>query len=267
MGGAPQFTSQVNLVEVYATVTDTRGSVVTSLTREDFEVLEDGEPQRIDAFTQGDFPLAAAIAVDRSFSMSPERFEAAKSAARLFLGALRPEDQGMVIAVGSRVEALAPLSIDRGAQYRAIETLDRFGTTSLHDAIIAAIDAVHAGQGRRALVLLSDGDDRYSDASAGDALSRARGAEVLIYPVALGPRRPPLFAELAALTGGRSAHVRDARDLPQTLRSIAQELRQQYLLGYTPTRPLTEQGEWRGITVRVRKPGLRVRARDGYYVR
>jgi Ca-activated chloride channel family protein len=90
---------------------------------------------------------------------------------------------------------------------------------------------------------------------------------VLVYPVALGSRRPPLFAELATLSGGRSAHVRDARQLPETLRGIAEELHQQYLLGYTPALPLDTKGEWRSISVRVNKPGLRVRARDGYYVR
>lgn len=262
-----QFTSGVNLVEVYATVTDAKGQPVTGLTRDDFEVLEDGARQEVSAFTAGEFPLSAAIAADRSFSMGRERLAAAQSGARLFLGALRPQDQAMVIAIGSEIEIAAPFSADRAAQYRAVAALDRWGTTSLHDAIVAAIEAIQPAGGRRALVLLSDGDDRYSQASAADALARARAADVLIYPIALGERRPALFAELAALTGGRSAHLRDTRELPRTLREIADELRQQYLLGYTPKRPLEEKGEWRAITVRVRRPGLTVRARDGYLVR
>lgn len=262
-----QFSSQVNLVEVYASVTDAQGGVVQNLVREDFEVLEDGERQDISAFTAGEFPLSVALALDRSFSMSGERLAAAKSAARLFLGALRPEDQAMVVAVGSEIDTVAPLSTDRGAQYAAVAALDRWGTTALHDAIISAVDAIQPARGRRALVLLSDGDDRYSRATAADALTRARHADVMIYPIALGARRPPLFSELAALTGGRSALVRDARTLPQILESIAQELRHQYLLGYTPQRPLDRAGEWRAITVRVKKPGLQVRARDGYLVK
>jgi Ca-activated chloride channel family protein len=148
-----------------------------------------------------------------------------------------------------------------------VDALGRWGTTALHDAIIEAINAIQPARSRRALVLLSDGDDRYSKATAADALSRARAADVLVYPVALGPRRPPLFSELAALTGGRSAHLRDARGLPQALRDIASELRHQYLLGYTPKRPLDDVGEWRAITVRVKRPGWQVRARDGYLVR
>jgi Ca-activated chloride channel family protein len=266
-GGAPQFASQVNLVEVYATVTDAQGAVMTNLGRDDFEVLEDGERQDISAFTAGEFPLAVAVAIDRSFSMTEQRLAAAKNAARIFIGALRPEDQAMIIAIGSQIETLAPLSSDRASHYRSIDQIDRFGSTSLHDAIIESIGAIQSASGRRALLLLSDGDDRYSRATAAEAISRARGSDVLAYPIALGTRRPPLFAELAALTGGRSAHLRDARTLPETLREIARELRHQYLIGYTPRRPLDEKGEWRSIDVRVKNPGLRVRARNGYLVR
>jgi Ca-activated chloride channel family protein len=262
-----QFASQVNLVEVYASVTDAKGQVVTDVTRDDFEVLEDGARQEVSTFTAGEFPLSVAIALDRSFSMRGEPLAAAKSAARLFLGELRPTDQVMVVAIGSEVEVVAPLSTDRSTQYSAVADLDRWGTTSLHDAVIAAIDAIQPAHGRRALILLSDGDDRYSKASPADVLAHARQADAMIYPIALGERRPPLFAELASLTGGRSAFVRDVRTLPDTLSNIARELRHQYLLGYTPSRPLDDHGDWRSITVKVKKPGLEVRARDGYLVK
>jgi Ca-activated chloride channel family protein len=263
---ATQFASQVNLVEVYVTVTDSQGQAVRGLTRADFEVLEDGELQEISAFTAGDFPLSAALAVDRSWSMREAELAAARSAARIFLGELRPADQAMVIAIGTDVEVVSALSVDRNAHFAAIASIDRWGTTALHDAVVAAVNAIQPATGRRALVLLSDGDDRYSRATAAEALSRARRADVLIYPIALGTRRPPLFAELAALTGGRSAHVRDARHLPDALREIARELREQYLIGYTPRRPLEQVGEWRAIQVRVPRGGLQVRARDGYLV-
>lgn len=265
---AAQFSSGVNVVEVYASVTDDAGQPVTGLAREDFVVRESGQIQDVSTFAAGEFPLAAAVALDHSFSMAGERLGVAKSAARVFLGELRPEDESLVIGIGSEVETLAPRSTDRDAQYRALGALDTFGTTSLHDAIIAAIDAVQDARGRRALVLLSDGDDRYSKARAGDVLSRARRTDVLIYPVALGRTRPSLFAELATLTGGRSFHVRDPRRLAETLRGIARELRHQYLLGYSPSRPIvTGQEEWRPITVTVNRPGVRVRARDGFLAR
>jgi Ca-activated chloride channel family protein len=270
-GGAAagaQFTSGVNLVEVYASVTDSRGEPQPGLRADDFELRENGEPQQISNFTAGDFPLSVAVALDRSFSMSGARLGLAKAAARAFLGELRPKDQSMVVAIGSEVEVLSPLSTDRAAQDDAVARLQPFGTTGLYDAIIRSIDSVQPARGRRALVLLSDGDDRYSQAAASDALERARQSDVMIFPVAIGANRPPLFAELATVSGGRSSVARDTAALTETLRGIARELRQQYLLGYTPSRPLIAGSrEWRSITVIVKRPGVRVRARDGYQVK
>ncbi len=270
-GGAAvhgQFTSGVNLVEVYASVTDSRGEPQPGLKADDFELRENGERQQIANFSAGEFPLSVAVALDRSFSMSGTRLALAKAAARAFLGELRPQDQSMVVAVGSEVEILAPLSTDRSAQYDVLARLEPFGTTGLYDAIIQAVDHVQPARGRRALVLLSDGDDRYSKAAGSDALERARRSDVMIFPIALGPDRPPLFAELATSSGGRSYHARDAASLTATLRAIARELRQQYLLGYTPSRPLIAGSqEWRSIAVIVKRPGTQVRARDGYLVK
>jgi Ca-activated chloride channel family protein len=260
-----QFSSGVNLVEVYAAVVDHDGRPVTGLQRDDFTVLEDGRPQTLSAFAEGDFPLSVAVAVDRSFSMAGRELTNARDAARTFLSALRPTDQAMIVAVGSEIETVASLSSDRQAQQRAVASLEPWGTTGLHDAIIASIDAIQTAKGRRALVLLSDGNDRYSNASQSDALSRARRADVMIYPIALGKTRPALFAELATLTGGRSFQPRDAKQLTDTMQTIANELGHQYLLGYTPSRAIVSGDEqWRSITVRVRRPDLTVRARDGY---
>jgi Ca-activated chloride channel homolog len=212
--------------------------------------------------------LSVAVAIDRSFSMAGDRLAAAKSAARIFLGALRPGDESMVLAVGSDTDVLAPLSTSRREQLEALARLDAFGTTGLYDAIITAIGAIQPARGRRALVLLSDGSDRYSRAAAADALARARASDVLIYPVAFGRTRPQAFAELATLTGGRSFHVRDARQLPGTLETIAAELRNQYLIGYSPVRaPVAGSNEWRSISVTVSKADVTVRARDGYLVK
>lgn len=266
----PQFTSSVNQVEIYASVTDNSGRPVRGLTAGDFQVFEDGARQNITVFAEGDFPLSAAIAIDSSFSMTGDRLAVAKSAARIFIGALRPGDDAMLMAIGGEVEVLSPLSENRDEQFRAIDRLRSWGTTSLHDAIIKAIDQLQPAKGRRALVILSDGDDRYSDATAADVLARARSADVMIYPVALGRRLPALFTEIASLTGGRAHHQRDTRQLPQTLRAIAGELRQQYLIGYAPPRGSIidvepQPRQWRDIDVRVDRPRVTVRARDGYY--
>ena len=261
-----QFTSGVNLVEVYATVTDRQGEPVTGLTADDFRVAEDGFSQRITAFAAGEFPLAVAIGLDRSFSMggTGNRLAVAKSAARTFIGSLRPEDQVMVVAIGSETEVAAPLSSDRAVVLGAIDRLDAWGTTALYDATRVALDAIQTGKGRRALVLLSDGTDRYSDTRAADLVERARRSDVLIYPIALGSAQAPVFAELAAATGGRSFFVREPRELASVVTTIARELRFQYLLGYIPSREPSAQPSWRAITVTVNRQGVVVRARDGY---
>jgi Ca-activated chloride channel family protein len=267
---AGQFSSGISLVEVYATVTDASGNPVRGLTSDDFAVQEDGAPQSISAFASGEFPLSVAIGLDRSFSMSRERVRTAAAAAGQFVSALRPDDQVMVLAIGSEVETVAPLSslsAGRAAAMSALETLEPWGTTPLYDATLAALDAIQTATGRRALVLISDGMDRYSDATAAQVVDRARRKDVLIYPIATGRARPPLFAELAGATGGRSFQARDARALETALATIARELREQYLIGYAPARAPEESAQWRSITVTVNKPNVRVRARDGYYSR
>ena len=260
-----QFSSGVNLVEVYAAVTDSAGTPVTGLKRNDFTVLEDGQPQALSAFAEADFPLAVAVALDRSFSMGTRQLPTAVSAARTLLGELRPQDQSMLVGIGSEIEVLAPLSTDRPAQMRALSALRPWGTTGLHDAIIQSLDAIQAAKGRRALVLLSDGSDRYSTSTAAEALDRARRSDVMVYPIALGRSRPALFAQLASLTGGRSFQPKTPAEVNVTMRTIANELRHQYLLGYTPSRLFVRGDEqWRAITVQVNRPDVTVRARDGY---
>jgi Ca-activated chloride channel homolog len=261
---AAQFASGVNLVEVYAAVVDQAGNPVTGLTRQDFTVLEEGTPQTLSAFAEGDFPLSVAIGLDRSFSMA-KLLPTETSAARTLLGDLRPQDQSTLIAIGSEIETLAPLSSERAEQMRALDALKPWGTTGLHDAIVAAIDAIQSAKGRRALVLLSDGTDRYSTTTESEALDRARKSDVMIYPVAIGAVRPPLFPQLAALTGGRSFQTREPAQLNTIAHQIASELHHQYLLGYSPSKPIAAgANEWRSITVRVNRPNVTVRARDGY---
>jgi Ca-activated chloride channel family protein len=262
-----QFVSGVSLVEVYATVTDARGEIVSGLTRADFVVEEDGEPQDVAAFAAGQFPLALAIAIDRSFSVSQARLAGAAAAVRVLLGELRADDEVMLLAIGSENEVIAPLSADRRAALDALGRLQPWGTTPLHDAVLAALDSIQTGRGRRALILLSDGSDRYSRATAADVIEGARNTDVLVYPVALGRQRPGLFVELATLTGGRSFQTVDMRTLPATLETIARELRFQYLLGYAPRRAAADRPGWRSIRVTTNRPNVRVRARDGYVAR
>jgi Ca-activated chloride channel homolog len=261
-----QFSSGVQLVEVYATVTDSSGGLVTGLRREDFSLEEDQQPQEIAAFAAGEFPLTVVLGIDRSWSMAGEPLRLAKAASQAFLSQLRPTDRSMAVAIGSDAEVIAPLSHDHAQQLRAIEALDPWSTTSLHDAIIAVLDRLEGEPGRLAVVLFSDGVDRYSDAPASRVVERARQSQALIYPITIGRNRPSLAAELAVISGGRSFLIRDARGLDETFTTIARELRYQYLLGYTPIRPgRTGRPEWRSINVSVKgRSDFRVRARDGY---
>lgn len=263
--GVPQFSSRVQLVEVYATVTDAKGEPVTGLRQSDFDVFEDGVLQEVSAFAAGEFPLTVALGVDRSVSMAGEPLRLAKQASQAFLRELKPGDRSMVVAISNEVEVIAPLSADRTAQARAISALDAWSTTALHDAIVETLNRLEPEPGRQALVVFSDGTDRYSRHTAADVLDRARRSQALVYPIAIGRTRPALLSELAVLTGGRSFLLRDARELQTTLSTIARELRYQYLIGYTPAKAI-ERGdrEWRSIRVTLKRPGMRVRARDGY---
>lgn len=264
---AATFSSSVQLVEVYATVLDAKGEPVLGLRQEDFIVRENGQLQRITAFAAGEFPLTVALGVDRSWSMAGEPLRLAKQASQSFLRELRPEDRSMVVAISDQAAVIAPLSNDRAEQLRAIGALDPWSTTALHDAIVAALDRLEPEPGRQALIIFSDGADRYSERTSAEVLERARRSNALIYPIAIGKTRPALLAELAVLTGGRSFQLRDARELEPTLGLIARELRHQYLLGYAPSDPLVRgEREWRSIHVSLANPpaGLRLRARDGY---
>lgn len=265
----PQFSTGVQLVEVYATVTDAKGAPLMGLQQSDFDVYENDQKQTISNFTAGEFPATVVLGVDRSFSMAGEPLRLAKLASQTFLKQLRPTDRSMVVAISSEAEVIAPMSTDRAAQTQAIAALDAWSSTALYDTIVTTLDRLEGEPGRQALIVFSDGTDRYSHATEGDVLERARRSHALIYPITFGKNaknRPPIYAELAALTGGRSFFLRDARELDATLSSIAKEIRYQYLLGYTPTRPISRGREWRAlrVTVRNQPPGVRVRARDGY---
>lgn len=244
-------------------MTDADGRPIKDLRPEDFTVLEDGAPQPIATFAAGDFPASVALAIDRSFSMKGTPLTMARTGARVFVASLKPSDRVMLISISGDVEVLAPFSTDREPLLKALDALDPWSTTSLNDAVIRSLHLLEEEAGRRAIVILSDGVDRYSEASDTDVLRRARRSDVLVYPIAIGGVRPTFFPELATVTGGRSFHLRDPRELQSTLKTIAADLGAQYLLGYAPP-PASASDGWRSISVTVKRPGVVVRARSGY---
>jgi Ca-activated chloride channel family protein len=265
-GQTATFSSGVDQVEVYATVTDRLGQPVTDLSAADFQIFEDGMPQPITTFAAGEFPLSVAIALDRSFSMSGDRLVRSKEAARSFIRSLRPTDEVMVLAIGSDIETVTAPVAAREATATRWEAIDAWGTTPLYDAAAEALDAIQTRRGRRALLLISDGVDRDSRRTATELIALARESAVLVYPVAIGGTRPPVFSELANVTGGRSFFIADPKELEAQLATLARELRFQYLLGYAPA-AIEDRGAWRSIQVAVTRPDVRVRARDGYFAR
>jgi len=261
-----RFSSGVQAVEVYATVTDAAGEPVTGLKAGDFQLDDDGQPQTITTFAEGAFPLTVALGVDRSLSMAGEPLRLARRAAEGFLRQLQPGDRSMVVAISAEAEVVAPLDAPRDAQLRAVGALDAWSTTALRDAVVKTLDRLEPEPGRQALVVFSDGTDRYSQVSTAAMLERARRGSALVYPIVFGREQVSVLSDAARLTGGRAFALRDARGLDAALGSIARELRHQYLLGYAPV-GRAEAGRWHPIRVRVRgqeASAWRVRARDGY---
>jgi Ca-activated chloride channel family protein len=257
----------VDLVEVYVTVLNASNQAVSGLTADDFRVAEDGRPQAIAAFAAGDVPLGVAIAVDHSFSVSARQLSQIVTGAERFLGALAAGDEVMVMGIGSQTALLTGLSTDRQPAVAALRRLEPWGTTPLYDAVVEAIAHVDASSGRRALVLLTDGVDRYSRTNATAMIEEARGRNVLVYPVIVGRAESPTLSAVARITGGRAVLVREPQRLGDALVQVATELRAQYLTGYTPQAARPEQPTWRTIRVSVARPGLSVRAREGYLAR
>jgi len=274
---------QVSLVNLYATVRDKQLSYVADLTRDRFRVSENGRPQVIVRFTDEWKPLRVALVLDTSLSMEGEKVEAAREAALSFLEGLRPEDQGMVVSFSDSVQVVQPFTSDRSALSAAIRKTRVEGGTALYDALWTTADLLERFDGRRAIVLLSDGRD---EASSGlepgslhteeEALDRALRSEAMIFAIGFGRnlaaewdffRRRSLEAilrELAEATGGRAIFSSRPGKLRRAFDEVAEDLRHQYSLAYTSDDPKRD-GAWREIRVTTDRPDLVVVTRRGYF--
>jgi Ca-activated chloride channel homolog len=267
---------ETNLTVVNVTVTDALENYVASLKIEDFKILEDLVPQRILDLSIDEAPFAAAILLDGSGSMGA-KLSLARAACGNFLSELRDGDMAAVYSFGGfKVKMLQDFSESREAP-DALWDMNARDETPLYDAIVQAAEALaQRPERRRAIIVVSDGADTRSKASLDQATRKTMEANALIYAVDMSDRavfksdRKDNGAEvmkmLAAKTGGRFIATPGGAQLREAFAGTVEELRRQYTLTYDSTNEKLD-GKWRAIEVRVGRPGLNVRARQGYYAR
>jgi Ca-activated chloride channel family protein len=257
----------VELVEIFATALDSSGHPVKGLPESEFEVFEDGRPQKIVRFEQvDDLPLSLGIAVDTSFSMASSLDEAQRAAAGFVQNLMTARDRCFTLQFGGRPALLVPPVDDAEAVALSLEGLRAFGRTALYDGVITALYYFRAEPGQRALVLLTDGEDTASSTSWEDVLAYARRAGVAVYAIGMGIGELKLgmrgkLNELAEATGGRAFFIDRAEELADIYGRIGDELRSRYFLAYSADRP-ADGNEYRSIQVRVKR-GLKARVSRG----
>ena len=280
-----------DLVTVVTTVTsDSPASPLPPLplTRDDFRLLEDGQPQEIVNFARDvDLPLHLAILVDTSLSVGSRLDFQRQALSRFFERVLRPGDQAALFSVSTEVALLQPFTESLPALTKASRRLRSSGATSLYDALYVAAEYLEPVVGRRVIILLSDGGDTTSQKGLLAALERAQQADVVVYGLFTGnfgssQNLRDLAGEraLEALTretggellypdatpGSQTQDVdeRSLRQLDHSFASITAQLRTQYILGFYSSNDRRD-GAYRRLTVEMLRPGLRPRARTGYY--
>jgi Ca-activated chloride channel family protein len=294
------FRTSVELINVTATVTDAQGRFVSGLSVDDFEVYEDGKLQKISQFDSERVPVSLGIVMDTSGSMAGEKMSSAQAAVRRFLDELLgPQDEVFLMRFDSHVSVLSNWTENRAAVSRMVGSIRPAGGTALYDAVSDAVPLGEQGTRRKkALVLLSDGNDQDSRTDVHAVQRQIRESELLVYAIGLdtqqeslsqaipriilqwprpgsGSSRPPagrstagdrlnvgVLRSITDDSGGRTEIVRNARDLDAATAGIASELSRQYFLGYSTSSP--RDGRWHTIDVRVKRGNYTVRARKGF---
>ena len=267
----------VKLVNVFVTVTDSIGAPVGSLTKENFKVFEDGVPQNVSVFArESELPLSIVLAIDTSLSTKKDLKLEIMSARKFSHEILRRQDGMSLYQFSEIVEELVPFTSDVKRIDAGIDRVHVRSATALYDAIFLASDALMKRQGRKVMVLITDGGDTVSQVKYAEALREAQIAEAIVYPIIV----VPVEASAGRDTGGEHALIQISRDtggkfyyasglnqLDEAFRRISEELRTQYLLAYYPTRRLADS-DFRKIEVQIAATDakeLKARHRMGYY--
>jgi VWFA-related protein len=290
----PTLKVSTQVVNVYAVVKDKKNHMIPDLNKEDFEVSEDKIPQQVRYFSrETETPLTMGILVDTSPSQGRVLDTEKEEAKRFLQQILRPKDMAFVLHFDVDVELLQDFTSDSRLLARAIDetvinggghgvmpapvpTGDTMGATHLYDAVYLASNELMKNEvGRKVLILLTDGEDQGSKEKLNAALEVAQKSDVIIYSIdivdrafyfgtMMGYSGESVLKKLSDETGGRVIKVDRIRDTTQAFQQIADELRTQYLLGYTPTNN-RQDGSFRKIQVKVRGGDYKVQARKGYY--
>ena len=278
------FSARADLVVMSATAFDGKGRPVTDLRREELRVFEEGRPQRIAHFTQArDLPARVLFLIDASGSMNAEvKTASSKMAAIQLLRALGPADHAALAGFDGRYWGVVAFTTDKAAVERGLRDITPFGSTALHDALDkAARDIASHGEGRRGVVVITDGVDTASQHTAEEVIARSRALDVPIYTMSVvSPLDDPgsdlyvggkragaagrggaVLGRYAALSGGAAFQVSDFGGLKKAADRIAAELKHQYRLGYDPPAGPTR---FRRVEVRSTRKGVVVRTRSGY---
>ena len=265
------FRSGAKMVPIYATVTDAQGALVPNLTRDDFEILDNTTRQEVVVFENQAQPFTGIVMLDSSGSMT-NSLKLVNAGAEQFIIRLLPQDKAQVGAFNDKVEFSGTFTSDRDELVAALKELDFGNPTRLYDALDQSLDRLTGVEGRRVIVVLTDGEDNSSKVGQGDVLNRAIADEVMIYGIGLesnyfnGMRQvrtnpDRVVRRLAEETGGGYYLLKETADLNSTFTRIAQELRSQYVLGFSPT---VLDGKVHKLLVNVKRPGMKARARKSY---
>jgi Ca-activated chloride channel family protein len=278
---APAFRACIELVSLNVTASDPSGRYVTDLEQEDFSVFEDGAKQDVTFFNKTNLPVALALMLDTSASMDT-KLQTAQEAAIGFARRLRSQDVAEVIDFDSRVTILANFTNSASDLEQAIRKTSAGGSTSLYNAVYIALKDLKKQVAknveeirRRAIVVLSDGEDTSSLLPFDEVLDLAKRSETAIYGIGLrdheGSTESRGFREaefvlrqLSQETGGRAFFPKQLPDLAKVYSQISDELSSQYTIGYTSRNPRRD-GSWRRVVVRITRPQVTARTKQGYF--
>jgi len=276
------FKVNVKLVNVFTTVTDGGGSPVSTLKEEDFQVFEDGKPQKIAVFhRESELPLSIVVAIDTSLSTRSDQKLELESARRFAHAILRPIDGLSLFQFSEVVDQITPFTADVRVIDRAINHVRPGAATALYDTLYLGSDALLDRRGRKVMVVITDGGDTVSKTTYKEALREAQQAEVIVYSIIIVPIENSAgrdiggehaLIQLARDTGGKYFYASGLQQLDAAFRKISDELRTQYLIAYYPSARLADS-DYRSIEIKVdphtkdypNPADLQVRHRTGYY--